>query len=107
MESLWSALSGAPWWAYALLIYLLSIGIQSIWPRTITVKRLVLLPLLFAAWSFYSLYGKLALGFLSLLPVWVVFLAMGRTWACAKSMSGILKKIGTKGRSPFQGLTPP
>ncbi len=103
MESLWSALSGAPWWAYALLIYLLSIGIQSIWPRTITVKRLLLLPLLFAAWSFYSLYGKLALGFLSLLPVWVVFLAIGAYLGVREVHEWHFKKDRHKGEITIPG----
>jgi hypothetical protein len=77
MENLWGIISGAPWWVYVLFIYLVSIGIQSTKPRTISIKRVVLIPLFFLAWSFYSLYQKLLLGLPSLIPLWVVFLAIG------------------------------
>lgn len=77
MGHFWDTITGAPWWAYILLIYLISIGVKSTKPRTISVQRLVLLPLVFVAWSFYVLWGKVALGFVSLIPVWIIFLGIG------------------------------
>jgi hypothetical protein len=77
MEHLGQIFSGAPWWVYVLLIYLVSIGIQATKPRVMPIKRVVLLPLFFAAWSFYALYEKLSLGFPSLLIYWVICLALG------------------------------
>jgi len=77
MENFWQAVTGAPWWVYVLFFYLLSIGIKSTKPRTISIKRVVLFPLIFLAWSLYDLYQKLQLGFPSLIAIWVVFLAIG------------------------------
>lgn len=77
MEKIWDVVSGAPWWVYALLVYLVFIGIKSLRPRTIPIKRVILLPLVFVAWSFYSLYLKLVLGHMSLIGIWVVFLGLG------------------------------
>ena len=77
VENLWKIVGGAPWWVYVLFIYLVSIGIKSTRPRIVPIQRVVLLPLLFVAWALYNLYGKLALGFVSLIPVWVVFLSLG------------------------------
>lgn len=77
MKEFWHIVSGAPWWVYALFVYFVLIGVKSMKPRTIPIKLIVLLPLVFVGWSFYSLYGKLQLGLWSLLPVWIVFLALG------------------------------
>ena len=103
MENLWKALSGAPWWAYALLIYLLLVGIQAIKPRTISVKKLLLLPLVFVAWSFYGLYARLLLGFLSLLPVWIVFLAVGAYLGVREVHAWHLHKDRRKGEITIPG----
>ncbi|MBS3904035.1 MAG: hypothetical protein KGZ39_01760 [Simkania sp.] len=77
MEHLWQVLSGAPWWVYVLFIYLVNIGIKSTQPRTISITRVALLPLVFVVWSVYTLYGKVILGFSSLILLWIVFLALG------------------------------
>lgn len=76
MKNLWDILSGAPWWVYVLFIYLVSIGIKSMQPRTLSIKRVVLIPLLFVAWSLYSLYNKFV-GFPSLIPLWIISLILG------------------------------
>ncbi len=78
MSSFWDAITGAPWWVYALFIYLVIIGIQATKQRTVSIKRLILLPLFFAAWSFYNLFIKLNTEFsVSLLICWVIGLAIG------------------------------
>lgn len=77
MSNFWDAISGAPWWVWFLLVYVVVIGIKSTKARTIPIKRVVLLPLVFVAWSLYSLYLKTVLGFPSLVPVWIIFLAIG------------------------------
>jgi hypothetical protein len=77
MNNFWDAISGAPWWVWFLLVYVVIIGVKSTKARTVPIKRVVLLPLLFVAWSLYSLYQKTVLGFPSLIPVWIIFLAIG------------------------------
>ncbi len=76
MENFWKAISGAPLWVYILLVYLVSIGIKAIKPRTVSITRVILTPLFFIALSIYGLYQKF-LGFPSLIPLWVVFLFIG------------------------------
>ncbi len=77
MEAFWEIVVGAPWWVYVLFVYLVSIGIKSTKPRTVSIRRVVLLPLIFMAFSLYGLYGKLSLGFVSLFFVWIGFLGLG------------------------------
>ena len=103
MENFWGIISGAPWWVYVLFIYLLSIGIKSIRPRTISIKRVVLLPMLFVAWSFYDLYQKLLLGFPSLLPLWIVFLAIGAYLGVKEVHSWRISKDRHKGEITIPG----
>jgi hypothetical protein len=77
MDAFWSAITGAPLWVYLLLVVLVSVGIKATKPRTINIRKLVLVPLVFVAWSLYSLYPKLALGSPVLLLVWAVCIAIG------------------------------
>ncbi len=77
MDSLWQALSGAPWWVYVLFIYLVILGIKSLQPRTIPFQRVVLFPVIFVAWSAYDIYTKVQLGLTSLIPWWLICLAIG------------------------------
>lgn len=74
---MWDILSGAPWWVYALFLYLMFIGIQSTKPRTISVRRLVIFPLIFVVWSLWSLYGHVAMVGNALIIYWIVFLFIG------------------------------
>jgi hypothetical protein len=77
MENLWKILSGAPWWVYILFIYVMTIGIKAMKPRIIPIKRIILMPILFVAWSLIGLYAKFQLGFPSLIVYWIIFLALG------------------------------
>lgn len=77
LESLWKIVSGAPWWVYVLFVYLLSVGVKAIRPRTVPIQRVVLLPILFLIWALYGLYTKVILGHVSLIPIWIIFLGIG------------------------------
>lgn len=103
MKNLWGIISGAPWWVYVLFIYLVIIGIKSIKPRTVTIKRAVVLPLLFLAWSFYGLYQKLLLGFPSLILPWVIFLAVGTYLGIIEVRSWKISKNHQKGELTIPG----
>src|ERR1700684_3755451 len=103
MENFWEIVSGAPWWVYVLFIYLVSIGIKSTKPRTISIKRVVLLPVLFLAWSFYSLYQKLLLGLPSLIYIWIVFLAIGTYLGVKEVHSWRISKNQDKGEITIPG----
>ena len=77
MENLWQILSGAPWWVYLLFIYIIIVGVQSIKPRITSIKKIILFPLFFVAWSGYNLYRNVYLGYLLLIPCWIIFLSIG------------------------------
>jgi len=76
-HSFWDIVTGAPWWVYVLFFVLISQGMKATKPRTISIKRVVILPLLFLIWSIYGLFQKLQLGFFSLIPLWIVCIAIG------------------------------
>src|ERR1700679_2465514 len=97
MEGFWEIITGAPWWVYVLLVYLVSIGVKATKPRTISIKRVVLLPLLFVAWSLYSLYQKTVLGMPSLIAVWIIFLAIGTYFGIKEVHSWRISKNHQKG----------
>jgi len=54
-----------------------NIGIKATKPRTLPIKRVWLFPIIFIAWSLWGLYEKVVLGFYSLIPLWIVFIALG------------------------------
>jgi len=77
MENLGSFIKEIPWWVYIVFIYLVNVGIRAMRPRTIPISKVILMPLFFVCWSFYGLYGKLLLGFFSLIPIWFICLSIG------------------------------
>jgi hypothetical protein len=103
MDNLWQILSGAPWWVYVLFIYLVSIGIKSTKLRTIPIKRVVLFPLFFVAWSGYELYKNVSLGLPSLILWWVVFLVVGAYFGFKEVHSWRFQKDRHKGLITIPG----
>jgi hypothetical protein len=77
MEQLWQIISGAPWWVYVLFVILVIIGIKATKPSTVAIQRLIVLPIVFIAWSLYNLYQNVSLGFPSLIVWWVLSLGFG------------------------------
>ena len=73
-------LAGTPWWAYAILALLIYTGLQATKPRSVSVQRLLVVPLVFSAWGIVSLL---------LMPVfspgpaitWFATAGLGAVWA--------------------------
>jgi hypothetical protein len=103
MENFWEIVTGAPWWVYVLFIYLMSVGIKSTNPRTVSIKKVVLLPMFFLAWSVYGLYQKLLLGLPSLVALWFVFLAIGTYLGVKEVHSWQISKNHHKGEITIPG----
>jgi hypothetical protein len=40
-----------PWWVYIFFVFLILVGLQSTKPRTIPIKRIVILPAIFMVWN--------------------------------------------------------
>ncbi|NGX37998.1 MAG: hypothetical protein K1000chlam2_01167, partial [Chlamydiae bacterium] len=58
MELVINALTGTPWWVYLLFVYFLYVGIKSLKPRVISLKKILILPLILFVWSLYGLIVK-------------------------------------------------
>lgn len=55
MELIIGILKGTPWWVYALFCYLTVLGLKAARPSVIPLKKLLIFPVIFTIWSFYSL----------------------------------------------------
>jgi len=78
---------GTPIWVWALLAFLLFIGIRALRPTTASFARLVILPLVFLVWGlsgFATTYGLRPVG----LAVWIAALVVGVGigWLVARSI---------------------
>ncbi len=103
MENILEIISGAPWWVYVLLIYLISIGVRSTKTQTVSIQRVVLLPAFFVGWGLFNLYGKLTLGLVSLVPVWLVCLVLGSLLGLKEVHSWEIVKDPKKGEIRIPG----
>jgi hypothetical protein len=103
MENLWRIVGGAPWWVYVLFLYLVNVGVQSMKPRTVSIKRITLLPVFFLIWSCYGLYQKFLLGLFSLILLWVLFLAIGTYFGVKEARSWQISKNYLQGEITIPG----
>jgi hypothetical protein len=51
MPGILTILRNSPWWAYALLALLIWFGIQALRPRSLSIWRLAIVPLVFIGWG--------------------------------------------------------
>lgn len=54
-ETIKAFLFGTPWWVYLLFFYLIKQGIAAMQTRTVSLKRLVILPIVLSVWSVIDL----------------------------------------------------
>ncbi len=76
MNVIWQALTHTSWWVFALFFYLLKIGVDTIKPRVINIKKLFILPGIFLAISINSLLFSFPITFLTL-AIYVIALITG------------------------------
>lgn len=69
-------LSETPWWVYVLFFGLVSIGFAAARPRVVSLRRLLILPLVFTLWNLAWLNERIH-GRHSLLVFWILGLAIG------------------------------
>jgi len=55
MPSILSILQHTPWWVFGLLAFLAVLGVQALRPRTISVWRLLAIPIVFVLWGLVTL----------------------------------------------------
>lgn len=66
MNMLWSALVHTPWWVYALLIYLITVGVYASKTRVVSLKKLFVLPAIFLAMSVNTFISSVQIHFLTI-----------------------------------------
>jgi len=71
-----SMLSQTPWWVYIIFVLLVIRGVQSLHAQTAPLIRLLVVPLIFIAWSLYSIRIRHGLSANSL-GIWFLFACMG------------------------------
>jgi hypothetical protein len=71
VETITQALKGTPWWAFVLFAYLIAVGVRARKPSVVTLKRLIILPIIFTAMSLNALISLHGLH-LSILIAWLV-----------------------------------
>lgn len=76
MDLLAEMLKHTPWWVYVVFVYLTLIGLRSTRPRTVSVRQLLFLPLIFTILNFVWLSERLQ-GHFSLAVFWLFGLAVG------------------------------
>ncbi len=68
--------ANTPWWVFALFIFLVLTGLNASKPRIIPVKRLIILPTVFALWNIAWLAERIH-GHFSLFIFWLIGLIIG------------------------------
>ncbi len=87
MQFVIETVARTPLWVWALLAFLLFIGIRALRPTTASFARLAILPVVFLAWGlsgFATTYGLRPIG----IAVWIAALAVGAGfgWLVARSI---------------------
>lgn len=75
METLIKTLNNAPWWVLIIFAYLIWIGFRARQPRTMSLVKLLIIPLLFLIWSILELTMWWQ-GLLDIL-IWIALIAFG------------------------------
>ena len=57
MDAIRQALLHTPWWVFALFLFVMSRGVLALKTRTVALSRLAIIPVVFAAWGAFSLFG--------------------------------------------------
>jgi hypothetical protein len=76
MTTIYEFLIHTPWWVYILFFFLLYIGIKAMQPGTVSIYKLMILPVVFLLMSMHTLQVEMSLG-ATMVIVWVLGLAGG------------------------------
>ncbi len=56
--SIWEVIANTPWWVFAILVYLIRVGLLATRSRVVHIRRMLTVPLIFIGLSFVSLYNN-------------------------------------------------
>ncbi len=69
MDAIYQAAANTPWWVYALLIYLIIVGIKASKTRVVSLKKLFIIPAFFVYMSIHTLLNSVTIDIFSL-SIW-------------------------------------
>ncbi len=72
MEELIGILEETPWWVFVVFFYLVVIGVKALQPSTVSIYRLIILPVILTVWGLVGIKWSL-----SPLLAWGVSVALG------------------------------
>lgn len=75
MEEIIGILEETPWWVYVVFAYIVTMGIKALKARTVSIKKLILLPAFFTIWGFIGMQ-------------WILFTAL--SWSLSLAVGGVL-----------------
>jgi hypothetical protein len=76
METIQQTLWNTPWWVYVLLVYLIKIGIRASKKNIVSLKKLLIIPLVFTFMSLHTLIYAFAID-VTTLSVWSISIVVG------------------------------
>jgi membrane protein CcdC involved in cytochrome C biogenesis len=76
MKYILNMLSGTPWWAWAILAYILYAGIKASKTKVISIKKLLLIPMVFSVMSIHSFVNVFNIHCLSV-TTWATAILIG------------------------------
>jgi hypothetical protein len=79
-------LQHSPWWIYPLLLLLIWFGVRGMRPRTLPIRRLAVVPLVFTGWGIVSILSRPTTSG-GLIADWLVCAAVGAAWLSTQRMT--------------------
>ena len=76
MNAIWAAATQTPWWVYVLFIYLIQRGVNASKSQVVSIKKLIILPLVFIALSVHTLMTAFHI-YATIIVVWILSIALG------------------------------
>ncbi|GGG04480.1 MULTISPECIES: DUF6622 family protein [Cysteiniphilum] len=74
--SFWTMLIYTPWWVYLIFIYCLVIGIKATKPRTVSLTKLSIIPIIFTLLSLDTLISVFPLTLTNII-IWIIAILIG------------------------------
>src|SRR3989338_6147796 len=76
LSTVWEFLINTPWWVYLILVYLFFICFKAVKTRTLALRMLFILPIIFIVLAFHTLIAEIGISIFSLITTGV-FLILG------------------------------
>lgn len=75
-DTIYNAALQTPWWVYVLFFYLVTVGIKALKTNVVSIKKLLILPILFSAMSVHTVVTSFQLEF-TVVSAWIGSIVIG------------------------------